>query len=79
VSDQGTEDSPPDADAALAGLAAHAASERAEGAKEAKLEWIRKASAGELAIPSARERLIQEAATAGATAREIEEALDSPR
>jgi hypothetical protein len=50
----------------------------APGGKDAKLDWIKKASAGELATPEVRDRLIQEASRAGATPEEIDEALDTP-
>jgi len=50
----------------------------APGGKDTKLDWIKKASAEELANPEVRDRLIQEARQAGATPGEIDEALDSP-
>jgi hypothetical protein len=44
-----------------------------------RLDWIKKASAEELANPEIREKLIQQARQAGATPGEIDEALDDPR
>jgi hypothetical protein len=41
-----------------------------------RLDWIRKASAAELANPEIRAKLIQEAGKAGATPEEIDGALD---
>jgi hypothetical protein len=52
---------------------------RSQMGRQAKLEWIRKASAAELAIPKARDALIREAVEAGASPEEIDEALDAPR
>jgi hypothetical protein len=52
---------------------------RSQMGRQAKLEWIRKASAAELAIPQARDALIREAVEAGATPQEVDEALDAPR
>jgi hypothetical protein len=48
------------------------------GDKDAKLGWIKKASAEELANPEVRDRLVQQAREAGATPEEIGDALDTP-
>jgi hypothetical protein len=47
--------------------------------RDEKLDWIKKATDGELAIPEVRDKLIQEARGAGATPEQIDQALDAPR
>jgi hypothetical protein len=49
------------------------------GSKEAKLQRIREATAGELMIAGHRDAMLQEAVDAGATPDDIQAALDAPR
>jgi hypothetical protein len=63
----------------LRALMGAASTERRALATDAKLDWIKKASAEELDDPELRDRLIQEAREAGATPEQIDEALDEHR
>jgi ketosteroid isomerase-like protein len=71
------EDDPEDAAKALLNIVPEA-EPLEDPDKEHKLDWLRKASADELADPSIRVKLVQEAREAGATPDEIDAALGEP-
>ena len=68
-----------DPEDALRGLLKVDPSESTPGSKRAKLDWITKATAEELANPAIRDSLIQEARETDASWDEINAALDAPR